>query len=200
MTGMRLVLASKSATRIELLTRAGVAFDVEGAGIDERDVEAPLRSGGADPATIASHLADAKALAVSRRRPADLVLGADQTLGLGRELFVKADDRAAAEAQIARLAGQTHQLHAALSLAVGGHVVWRHLSSASLTVRPLSPAAIGRYLDTVGDAVLGSVGCYQLEGLGIRLFDRIEGDYFTILGLPLLPLLAELRARGLIDP
>lgn len=200
MTGSRLVLASRSATRIELLDRAGLAFDTEGAGIDERDVEAPLLEAGAGPAAIAVHLADAKALAVSRRRPADLVLGADQTLGLGPELFVKADDRAGAETQLARLAGRTHQLHAALSLAVGGHVVWRHLSSASLTVRPLSPAAIGCYLDTVGDAVLGSVGCYQLEGLGIRLFDRIEGDYFTILGLPLLPLLAELRARGLIDP
>ncbi|MBT9290852.1 Maf family protein [Prosthecodimorpha staleyi] len=197
---MGLVLASKSATRIELLTRASIAFDVEGAGIDERDVEAPLLLSGADPATIASHLADAKALAVSRRRPGDLVLGADQTLGLGPELFVKADDRAGAEAQLARLAGRTHQLHAALSLAVDGSVVWRHLSSASLTVRPLSADSIGAYLDATGDAVLGSVGCYQLEGLGIRLFDRIEGDYFTILGLPMLPLLAELRARGLIDP
>jgi len=195
---MRLVLASKSATRIELLTRAGVAFDVEGAGIDERDVEAPLRSGEADPATIAGHLADAKALAVSRRRPADLVLGADQTLGLGRELFVKADDRAGAEAQLARLSGRTHHLHAALSLAVGGHVVWRHLSSASLTVRPMTAAAIGAYLDAAGDAILKSVGAYQIEGLGMHLFERIEGDHSTILGLPLLPLLRQLRNMGLI--
>lgn len=195
-----LVLASKSAARIDLLTRAGLDFAAEGAGVDERLVEAPLAARGAGPAEIARHLADAKALAVSRRRPGALVLGADQTLGLGAELFVKAETRDDARRQIGRLAGRTHELHAALALALDGAVVWRHLSTARMTMRPLPAPAIERYLDAAGDAILGSVGCYQLEGIGIRLFERIDGDYFTILGLPMLPLLAELRARGAIDP
>lgn len=195
-----LVLASESETRRGLLANAGLTFACEGAGVDERAVERPLRARGARPAEIAVALADAKAVAVSRRRPDALVLGADQTLGLGTELFVKAETRAAAAEKLARLAGRTHELHAALALAQAGEVVWRHLSTARLTMRPLSHAAIEAYLDAAGDGILSSVGCYHYEGLGIRLFEAVEGDIFTILGLPMLPLLAELRTRGLIDP
>lgn len=192
----RLALASKSATRVDMLRRAGFDFDVEGAGIDERAVEEPLRAAGAGPGEIAAHLAAAKAVAVSRRRPGDLVIGADQTLGLGTELCHKVDTRAEARRQIERLAGRTHELHSAVALARAGTVVWSDVAVARMTMRALTPAEIDRYLDRAGDAVLGSVGCYQIEGLGIGLFEAVDGDTFTILGLPLLPLLAELRRQG----
>lgn len=195
-----LILASTSRTRVDLMRAAALDFTAEAAGVDERAVEIPWRERGAGPDAIAVALADAKALAVSARRPGALVVGADQTLGLGRELLVKADDRAGARRQLERLAGRTHELHAAVALARNGAVVWRHLATASLTMRALTPQDLDRYLDRVGETILGSVGCYHLEGYGIRLFDRIEGDYFTILGLPMLPLLAALRAAGAIDP
>jgi septum formation protein len=194
------VLASQSTTRMKLLAAAGLDFEAVGAGIDERAVETPLIREGAGPRDVAVHLADAKARAVSQRMPDRLVLGADQTLGLGTELFVKAETRDAAHRQIARLAGRTHELHAAVVAAEAGRILWRHVATARLSMRRLDPAAIDAYLDAAGDRILGSVGCYQLEGLGIRLFEAIDGDYFTILGLPMLPLLAYLRDRGLIDP
>jgi septum formation protein len=182
-----------------LLANAGVAHEATASAVDERAEEAALLAAGAGPDEIALHLAAAKALDVSRARPGDLVLGADQTLGLDGTRFVKAEDRAAAAAQLATLAGRTHALHSALVLAEGGAVTWRHVSVARLAMRPLDSARIERYLDEAGDAVLGSVGCYHLEGPGIRLFEAIEGDYFTILGLPLLPLLARLRETGDLD-
>jgi septum formation protein len=200
MTPPRLVLASKSASRRMLLAQAGVSHDAEGSGVDERAVEAPLLAEGADPGTIAMHLAEAKALAVSVRRPGALVLGADQTLGLGNERFVKPNNVLEAHAQLMRLAGRTHALHSALAVAEGGKLIWRHISVARLTMRPLSPAFIERYLAAGGGDVMASVGCYQLEGMGIQLFENIDGDYFTILGLPMLPLLTFLRDRAVIDP
>jgi len=191
-----LVLASRSRSRIALLEGAGLAFATEPSDVDERAVEEPLLAAGASPGAIALHLAEAKALDVAARRPGDLVLGCDQTLGLDGERFVKPENRAAARAQLERLRGRAHELHSALALVEDGAVVWRHVSVAAMTMRPFTDAFLDAYCDRAGDAVLASVGCYQLEGIGITLFEAIEGDYFTILGLPLLPLLAELRRRG----
>lgn len=191
-----LVLASKSRSRSTLLADAGLVFVTEPSNVDERAVEEPLLAAGADPGAIALHLAEAKALDVATRRPTDLVLGCDQTLGLGNERFIKPESPAQARRHLERLRGRTHELHSALVLAIGDTVIWRHVSVAHMTMRLFSDAFLDDYLDRVGDAVLTSVGCYQLEGLGIGLFEAIDGDYFTILGLPLLPLLAELRAQG----
>ena len=192
----RLVLASKSRSRSSLLLGAGLDFDCEPSRVDERAVEEPLLAAGADPGAIALHLAEAKALDVSARRPSDLVLGCDQTLGLGNERFVKPENRDEARAHLTRLRGRIHELHSALVLAKDGEILWRHVSVAHMSMRDFSDAFLADYLERAGDAVLTSVGCYQLEGIGIGLFDRIDGDYFTILGLPLLPLLAELRHQG----
>jgi len=191
-----LVLASKSRSRSALLAGAGLVFATEPSNVDERAVEEPLLAAGADPGAIALHLAEAKALDVAARLPADLVLGCDQTLGLGNERFVKPESRAEAREHLERLRGRTHELHSGLVLARSGEVLWRHVSVAHMTMRLFSDAFLDDYLERAGDTVLSSVGCYQLEGLGIGLFEAIDGDYFTILGLPLLPLLAELRAQG----
>ena len=194
----RLVLASKSRSRSSLLFGAGLDFDCEPSRVDERAVEEPLLAAGADPGAIALHLAEAKALDVASRRLGDLVLGCDQTLGLGNERFVKPENRDEAMAHLTRLRGRVHELHSALTLAMDGEILWRHVSVARMSMRDFSDAFLADYLERAGDAVLTSVGCYQLEGIGIGLFDRIDGDYFTILGLPLLPLLAELRHQGRI--
>ena len=192
----RLVLASKSRSRSSLLVGAGLDFDCEPSRVDERAVEEPLLAAGADPGAIALHLAEAKALDVAARRSGDLVLGCDQTLGLGNERFVKPENRNEARAHLTRLRGRVHELHSALVLAKGDEILWRHVSVARMSMRDFSDAFLTDYLDRAGEAVLTSVGCYQLEGIGIGLFDQIAGDYFTILGLPLLPLLAELRHQG----
>ena len=192
------ILASRSASRIALLTDAGLAFSADPSGVDERAVEAPLLAAGADPGAIALRLASAKALGVAARCPGTLVLGCDQTLGLDGERFVKPEDRAAARAQLCRLRGRVHELHSAVVLAEGGRILWRNVSVARMTMRAFSDVFLDDYCARAGDAVLSSVGCYQLEGLGVTLFEAIEGDYFTILGLPLLPLLAELRRIGQI--
>ncbi len=193
-----LVLASSSPARRSLLANAGIAFAVEPAALDERAIETPLIARGATPAEIAMALAEAKAVEVSRRLPEALVIGADQTLDCDGHRGTKSATVAEARAQLQRLAGRSHQLHSAVAVAQGGAVRWRHLDSATLTMRRLSAAAIDAYLQGVGEGVLASVGVYQLEGEGIRLFDEIEGNYFTILGLPLLPLLAYLREEGAI--
>jgi septum formation protein len=188
---MHLVLASTSATRAKMLRDAGLSFAVEQPAVDEAAVQRSMT----DAAAIAVTLAAEKALAVSRRRPADLVIGADQTLDCG-DVFTKPADRAAAAAQLARLAGREHRLHTAVAVARDDSVVWQHLATVALTVRALGTGEIERYLDRAGDAALASVGAYQVEGLGIQLFEAIDGDWFTILGLPLLPLLAYLRNEG----
>lgn len=192
-----LILASGSQTRATLLRNAGIAFVVRPAAIDERAVEAPLIARGATPKDVAAALAEAKALAISREHPG-LVLGADQVLDLDGRQWSKPRSRAEAADQLAALAGRTHALHSALAVARGGAVAWRHVESARLAMRPLTAAEIAAYLAEVGDAALASVGAYQIEGPGIRLFARIDGDHFTILGLPLLPLLAYLRGEGAI--
>lgn len=194
-----IILASGSPHRRALLRNAGLEFSAQKPDIDERAVEAALAGSGATPEDVAAVLAEAKAVAVSERHPNALVIGSDQTLSLGDELFHKPADMEAARRQLLRLSGRTHQLSSAVVLAGEGRAVWRHTAVARMTMRRLDPAAIGRYLSNVGDAALGSVGCYQIEGRGIRLFEKIEGDFFTIVGLPLLPLFTALRDQGAVD-
>lgn len=189
------LLASKSAARRALLEAARVPFDVLAVDVDERAIEAGARGG---PETIALLLAKEKARAGSAVRPDALVIGADQTLALGNAAFHKPADRAAARHQLARLAGRTHALHSGIAVARDGAVLFATVETARLAMRPLDDATLDAYLDAAGEAVLSSVGGYQLEGLGIHLFERIEGDHAVILGLPLLPLLAFLRSEGLL--
>jgi len=191
-----LILASQSRARQTLLANAGIAFEAVPAEIDEREIQ--RRSGLAAPGDIAALLAREKAVAVSRQRPGRLVVGADQTLALGRELFSKPDGRAQARAQLSALAGGNHELHSAVAVARDGRIMFEAMALARMTMRPLNSAQIDAYLDTAGEAVTGSVGGYQLEGPGVHLFEHIEGDHFTILGLPLLPLLAFLRSERLL--
>jgi len=191
-----LVLASKSAARRALLQAAGVAIEIRPAEIDERAVEA--RAGIAPAGEVAALLAREKAKAAAAASPDRIVVGADQTLALGVRRFSKAADRAAAREQLRALRGATHTLHSAVAVVRSGAVVFEHADAAHLTMRAFSDAFLERYLDTVGDAALASVGGYQLEGPGVQLFERVEGDHSTVLGLPLLPLLAYLRAAGLL--
>lgn len=192
----KLLLASTSATRLALLVSAGLPVETQGSGTDERAVEMAARHEGLDPPSLAARLAGEKALAVSRRHPGRVVLGADQVLACEGEVFHKPADREAAHQQLERLAGRRHALHSAGALAIGGQVVERFSEAAQLTMRPLTEEAIDLYLDLAGPDVLKSVGVYQLEGFGIHLFETVEGDHSTILGLPLLPLLAALRRLG----
>ena len=191
-----LVLASQSRARQTLLANAGIAFETIPADIDERQIQAA--SGLSAPGEIASLLARRKALAVSLREPGKTVVGADQTLALGARLFSKPADRAQAAEQLRALAGGSHELYAAVAVARDGKILFETLSIARMTMRRLSEAEIDAYLDEAGEAVVTSVGAYQLEGLGVHLFERIAGDHFTILGLPLLPLLAFLRSERLL--
>jgi septum formation protein len=191
-----LILASKSHARQGLLTAASIAFEAIPAELDERAIE--LASALSAPGEIAALLARNKATFVSANHPGRLVLGADQTLMLGERLFSKPSDRAQATEQLRALAGQSHELHSAAAIAQDGEILFENVSIARMTMRPLDDNAISAYLDAAGAAVTSSVGAYQLERLGIHLFERIEGDHFTILGLPLLPLLAFLRSRRLL--
>ena len=191
-----LILASQSRARQMLLANAGIAFEAIPADIDERAVQKD--SGLSAPGEIAKLLAREKALWVSQRRPGRYVVGADQTLALGSRLFSKPAGRAAAAEQLRLLAGNSHELHSAFAVAHDGEILFADVSIAQMTMRSLSASEIETYLDQAGDAVTTSVGAYQLEGLGVHLFERIEGDHFTILGLPLLPLLAFLRSERLL--
>jgi septum formation protein len=191
-----LILASQSRARQALLANAGIAFEAMPADIDERALQSD--SGLSAPDKIASMLAGDKAQWVSSHRPDRIVVGADQTLALGKRLFSKPAGRAQAAEQLQSLAGNSHELHSAVAVARDGKIVFETVAVARMTMRPLREAEIEAYLDEAGEAVTTSVGAYQLEGLGIHLFERIEGDHFTILGLPLLPLLAFLRGEGLL--
>lgn len=191
-----LVLASRSDVRGKILAAAGLRFKIRPAQIDERGVEAQAAESNA--AEVARLLASAKADAVAVRMPGHLVLGADQTLALATDRFSKPSDRAAAATQLRALRGRTHELHSALALVRDGEVLFTHVDTARLTMRDFSDDFLDRYLDMVGETALASVGGYQLESIGIHLFERVEGDYFTILGLPLLPLLSFLRQAGFV--
>jgi septum formation protein len=192
-----LVLASQSTARQALLANAGIAFEAIPAELDERAIE--LASALSAPGEIAALLARDKALAVSAKHPDRYVVGADQTLMLGERLFSKPAGRAQAAAQLRALAGQSHELHSAAAVARDGEILFEDVSIARMTMRSLDEDTISVYLDAAGEAVTTSVGAYQLEGLGVHLFERIEGDHFTILGLPLLPLLKFLRSQGLLQ-
>jgi septum formation protein len=189
-----LVLASRSASRRAMLEAAGIPVEVCIADLDERAVEAA--AGTRPPVAAAALLAREKAKAVARLMPQRVVVGADQTLALEDRRFDKPRDRAGAREQLIVLAGKTHHLHSAVAVARDGNVLFDATDTASLTLRDLSGSFLDRYLDTAGRAVLESVGAYQLEKIGVHLFDRIEGDHFTILGLPLLKLLVFLRQNG----
>jgi septum formation protein len=191
-----LILASKSRARQALLLNAGLDFEAIVANIDERALQ--QSSGLSAPGDVASLLAREKAIAVSSRNIGAFVVGADQTLALGTRLFSKPSGRAQAKEQLSALAGRCHELHSAAAIARDGKMLFEAVSVARMTMRPLSAAEIDAYLDEAGQAVSSSVGAYQLEGLGIHLFERIEGDHFTILGLPLLSLLAFLRGERLL--
>lgn len=189
-----LVLASRSSARQALLSAAGIPIEVQAADIDERELETQAAS--LDPSAIAALLAREKAAAVERHHPGRLVLGADQMLALDGRRFAKPADRGAARAQLRALSGRTHELHSAIAFVHNAAIVFEHVAVARLTMRALSDQFLDQYLDAAGSAVMQSVGAYQIEGLGIQLFDRLEGDYFTVLGLPLMAVLDFLRHRG----
>lgn len=192
----RLILASRSAARRAMLSGAGVPFSVQDAGVDEDAIKASLT--GIDPADLALELARAKALAVSRHDPEAWVLGSDQTLDLEGTMVSKARDLRAARARLLTMRGKAHHLNAAAALARDGAVVWSGVKTARMTMRAFSESFLDTYLEAEGEVLLGSVGCYRLEGMGSQLFDRVEGDYFTVLGMPLWPVLVELRRVGVI--
>ena len=191
-----LILASQSAARRMLLAGAGITFDAALADIDERGIQ--RRSNLTAPGDIAALLAEQKAAFVSLRHPGRYVVGADQTLSVGDRLFNKPTGRDQAAQQLRDLSGKTHELHSAIAVACDGATLFSHVSVAHMTMRQLDDSAIDTYLDAAGDKVTTSVGAYQLEGLGVHLFELIEGDHFTILGLPLLPLLKFLRGERMI--
>ena len=188
------MLASRSAIRRALLETAGVPIEICPADIDERGIEAkaPLQA----PVAIAALLAREKAMVVGQSRRGRLILGADQTLSLDGARFAKPADRAAARVQLKTLSGRSHELYSAIAFVQDGEVLFEHVGVARLTMRAISDRFLDDYLDAVGDAATASVGAYQLEGLGIQLFERIDGDYFTVLGLPLIKALDFLRRHG----
>ncbi len=196
LAGQPLVLASQSTIRLRLLQASGLAVDVRKPDVDERAVDETLRSSGASSADIAMALAREKAQAVSRSTPGRLVVGADQTLDCEGRRFNKPGSRDMAAAQIAFLAGRTHHLNAGVALVRDQVVLFQTVTRAAMTMRRMQPDFIARYVAAAGAEVTSSVGAYQVEGVGIHLFERIEGDYFSILGLPLLPLLDALRRAG----
>lgn len=196
---MSVILASTSAARRALLTAAGVVHEAMSPGVDEDAAKVALLADGATPREIADALAELKAVRISARRPGALVIGADQTLDFDGRLFDKASTLDEARARLRLLRGQSHRLHSAVVVARDGQPIWREVPSARLTMRPFSDAFLEAWLARQGEAVLGSVGCYRLEDEGVQLFSSIEGDYFTILGLPMLGLLDLLRRHGALE-
>ena len=194
-----LVLASSSPFRRLLMQNAGLDFVAQAASIDERAIEAKLAAQSATPETVALELAKAKALDVSTRFPGAFVIGSDQTMSLANRVYHKPASLQEARENLLSLSGKTYHLNSGVAIVRDGELVWETVAKAAMTVRPLSEDFIDRYLASVGDAVMSSVGAYQLEGEGIRLFDSIDGDYFTILGLPMLPLLKALREFGAVN-
>lgn len=195
MSPLPITLASQSSARQMILRNAGVTFDAVSPGVDEDSAKAGLLAEAVTPRDIADALAEMKAVKVSTKRPG-LVIGADQTLDLNGRLIDKAVSLGEARARLLELRGTTHKLHSAVVIARDGQPIWRVVESAKLSVRPFSEAWLDRYIERRGEALLWSVGCYELENEGVQLFDKIEGDYFTILGLPLIGLLDFLRLHG----
>jgi septum formation protein len=193
-----LILASRSKVRQKLLAAAGIPIEVCPADLDERQLEALAPSQESD--AVATFLASEKALSVEVSSPGRLVLGADQLLALDGKRFSKPGDRATARAQLLELSGRTHTLYSAIAFVQNAGVQFEHVSTARMTMRSLSDRFVERYLDVVGNAATESVGAYQLEGIGVQLFERVDGEYFTVLGLPLMPALDFLRQRGYLLP
>ncbi len=196
------VLASASKTRRDLLAAAGLEVEAVPSGLDERAMIAAISDDNAEPlppSDVASVLAAAKADTVSQARAGQIVIGADQTLELDGDLSVKPETIEEARSNLLRLRGKTHLLHSAVSIVRDGQSLWSGLETAALTMRDFTPQFLGRYSVAAGEDMLESVGSYRIEGLGLQLFDRTEGDHTTILGLPMLPLLTELRKLGVIE-
>jgi septum formation protein len=195
----QIILASKSPARRKVLANAGVPLTWLDAGVDEEALKARARESGSDTATLALLLAEAKALALAgKSNPEDIVIGCDQLLVQDGKLFDKPRTMAEARAHLHAFSGCMHELVAAVCMVQDGRTVWSHVSRAGMCVRPLTDAFIDDYLEREGEQILSSVGAYLVEGGGAQLFERIDGDYFTVLGLPLLPLLEELRKRGIL--
>lgn len=192
------ILASGSKYRADLLQKAGIELEVHPSSIDERAVEAPLIESGMDASGMAEILALAKAEQVSAQFSGAWVIGCDQTLTLDGELLHKPEDMEAARRRLLSLSGQTHQLTSAVVIVRNSEIMWRHDEIASITFRSLDPAEIGKYLAEAGETALTSVGAYQVEGLGIRLISKIDGDYFSVIGLPLIPLIGAMRDLQII--
>lgn len=199
MNAQPLVLASKSSSRASLLTNAGLKFEIQPAELDERAVERPLLQAGLDGADLAQVLAQAKADHVSARNRSMLTIGADQVMSLDGEILHKPADMEEARRRLLQLSGKTHQLASAVCLVADQELIWSHVDIAHITFRRLSPKFVGRHLARVGEIALTSVGAYQIEGEGIQLIDKVDGDHFTVIGLPLLPLIAKLRELGAVD-
>ncbi len=195
----KLILASASRHRATILDNAGLQFAQIESELDERSIDAPLQQADVLPEDRATILAEAKAIDVSQRYPDHYVIGCDQILSLDQEVLHKCKTMKEARQRLLALSGRTHYLLSAVVLVQNGETIWRHVSPCTMTMRKLSPEFIGRHLSDAGETILGSVGAYQIEGLGVQLFDSIEGDVFSIIGLPLLPLLAQLRKEGVID-
>lgn len=195
----QIILASTSRYRAAILENAGLQFEAKASGIDERAVEATIEKSGAAPDDLAAILAETKTVAVSETLSDAVVIGCDQVLSLDGEVLHKCQTMEDARRRLLQLSGRTHHLNTAAAIAIGGETVWRHVEICSMTMRKLDPGFVGRHLAAVGDDVLNSVGAYHYEGQGIQLFDKIDGDYFSIVGLPLLALLGKLRELGAID-
>ena len=195
---MHIILASTSQIRAQLLARAGLVFTTAAPRVDEEAIRAAMQEDGASPRDIADSLAEAKALKISDKNPDALVLGCDQILALDDTFFAKPDTLAQAVSQLQALRGQTHHLYSAMVIYQNGLPQWRHIGNARMTMRALSDEAIAAYVAAEWDSIRHSVGCYKIEERGVQLFSQIEGDVFTIQGLPLLPLLNYLAVRGVI--
>ena len=195
----KLILASASRHRAKILDDAGLSFGQIASDLDERAIEAPLAEADVLPEDRAQILAEAKAVDVSEKHPGHLVIGCDQILSFEGDVLHKCKDMEEARRRLLLLSGKTHTLSSAVVLAENGETLWRHVTNCAMTMRPLTPQFIGRHLSDVGDGILGSVGAYQIEGPGIQLFEEMDGDMFSIIGLPLLPLLDQLRKLEAID-
>lgn len=195
---MTLILASASASRAAMLRQAGLDFDIRPARVDEEEIKLSLKSDGVSLRDTATALAELKAHRISSAEPQDFIIAADSMVACDGRWYDKPTDMSEARAHLQSLRGKTHELVSAAALARGGSVIWRHAESARLTMRDFSDDFLDAYLAQAGEAVLSCVGCYQLEGLGVQLFSRIQGDFFTILGLPLLPLLDILRENKVL--
>lgn len=199
MTSAEIILASASQYRITLLKNAGIEFASYPADIDERAVEKPLLESGMNAEDIAQILAQSKADDISTKNPGAWIIGCDQTLSLDGQILHKPKSMEDARRRLLALSGKTHQLNSAISLIHDNENMWSHMAISNITFRKLDPGFIGRHLASVGNIALSSVGAYQIEGLGVQLMEKIDGDFFSIMGLPLIPLLAALRSHNLID-